>query len=71
MDEPAELFITDDFSAYKGAMTGLKRNVIHVRHIHQPPYGRIVIDEIEVNEREIVTTIVYPYGYNERYLIGD
>ncbi|MHA1283669.1 MAG: DDE-type integrase/transposase/recombinase [Promethearchaeota archaeon] len=56
LNEPVELFITDDFSAYKGAMTGLKRNVIHVRHIHQPPYGRIVVDEIEVNEREIVTT---------------
>ena len=50
------LFITDDFSAYKGAMTGLKRNLIHVRHIHQPPYGRIVIDEIEVTNKQIVTT---------------
>jgi transposase-like protein len=50
------LIATDDFSAYKGAMTGLRRNILHVRHIHQPPYGRIVIDQIEAKEKEIITT---------------
>ncbi len=56
LDHPIEMLITDDFSTYKGVATGLKRDLIHVRHIHQPPYGRIVIDKIEIKEKEIITT---------------
>ncbi|MHA1394316.1 MAG: hypothetical protein ACTSRZ_12490 [Promethearchaeota archaeon] len=37
-------------------MTELKRNVIQVRHLQQPPYGLIVADELKVNKKEIVTT---------------
>ena len=56
LDVQVGMLITDDFSTYKGVATGLKRNFIHVRHIHQPPYGRIVIDRIEIKEKEIITT---------------
>ena len=55
LDNPVEIFITDDFSTYKGVVTGLKRDLIHVRHIHKPPYGRMVVDKIEIREKEIVT----------------
>jgi len=50
------ILITDDFSAYKGVATGLKRDLIHVRHIHKPPYGRVVIDKIEIKGKKIITT---------------
>jgi len=53
---PIGMLITDDFSTYKGVATGLKRDLIHIRHIHQPPYGRIVIDKIKIKENEIITT---------------
>jgi len=56
LDQPVRMVITDDFSTYKGVATGLERDLIHVRHIHQPPYGRIVIDKIEIKEKEIITT---------------
>jgi len=54
LGKKVKIFITDDFSAYKGVATDLGRNIIHVRHIHQPPYGRIVVDMIEHREKEIV-----------------
>jgi transposase-like protein len=56
LNQSVGMLITDDFSTYKGVATGLKRDLIHVRHIHQPPYGRVVIDKIEIIEKEIVTT---------------
>ena len=56
LDYQIGMLITDDFSTYKGVATGLKRDLIHVRHIHQPPYGRIVIDKIEIKQKEIITT---------------
>jgi hypothetical protein len=56
LNKTIEILVTDDFSTYKGVATGLKRDLIHVRHIHQPPYGRIVVDKIEIKEKEIVTT---------------
>lgn len=56
LNQPVGMLITDDFSTYKGVATGLKRDLIHVRHIHQPPYGRIVIDKIEFTKKEIITT---------------
>lgn len=58
LDHSIEMLITDDFSTYKGVATGLKRDLIHVRHIHQPPHGRIVIDKIEIKQKEIITTHV-------------
>ena len=56
LDCPIGMLITDDFSVYKAVATGLKRDLIHVRHIHKPPYGRMVIDKIEIGDKEIITT---------------
>lgn len=50
-----KMMVTDDFSTYKGVATELGRDIIHVRHIHKPPYGRIVVDKIEHKENEIIT----------------
>jgi hypothetical protein len=55
LGKEVKLFATDDFSAYKGVANGLGRDIIHVRHIHKPPHGRIVVDVIEHREKEIVT----------------
>jgi len=55
LDKEVKIFITDDFPTYKGVAIGLERDIIHVRHIHKPPYGRIVVDEITRKENEIIT----------------
>ena len=34
LDKEIEMLIIDDFSTYKGVATGLKRDLIHIRHIH-------------------------------------
>jgi len=39
--EPPKIIITDDFSTYKKAVKLLKYNLVHIRHIHRPPYGHI------------------------------
>lgn len=43
------LLVTDGFQVYVGVAKALKRNIIHIRHIHKPPYGRIEIDFYSVN----------------------
>ncbi|MHA1439374.1 MAG: DDE-type integrase/transposase/recombinase [Promethearchaeota archaeon] len=55
LGKKAKMMITDDFQVYKSAATDLGRDMIHVRHIHSPPYGRIVVDMIEHREKEIIT----------------
>jgi len=55
LGKEVKIFMTDDFSVYKGVATGLERDIIHVRHIHKPPHGRIVVDMIDHREKEIVT----------------
>ena len=42
-----EIIISDDFSTYKKVVKLLGFDIIHIRHIHKPPYGRIVIDIIK------------------------
>lgn len=55
LGKEVKTFFTDDFSTYKGVATDLGRDIIHVRHIHKPPHGRIVVDVVEHREKEIVT----------------
>jgi hypothetical protein len=55
LGKKAKMMITDDFQVYKSVVTDLGRDMIHVRHIHSPPYGRIVVDMIEHQEKEIIT----------------
>jgi len=49
------ILVTDDFSTYKGVATGLGYDLIHVRHVHKPPYGRICIDLIRHAEKSVKT----------------
>jgi len=56
IDKQIPILVTDDFSTYKGVATGLGYDLIHVRHVHKPPYGRICIDLIR-HEKKLVKTI--------------
>jgi len=65
-----KLMVTDGFQVYMGVAFQLKRNIIHVRHIHKPPYGRVEVDIYTVGDHEVdivhvescVDISVYP-GY--------
>ncbi|MHA1143554.1 MAG: DDE-type integrase/transposase/recombinase [Candidatus Helarchaeota archaeon] len=52
------ILVTDDFSTYKGVATGLGYDLVHVRHVHKPPYGRICIDLIRHGKKSVKTTHV-------------
>ncbi len=41
-----KFLVTDDFSTYKGVAFALGRDIVHVRHVHKPPYGRVVVDVV-------------------------
>lgn len=51
------ILVTDGFLAYIGVAQALNHPLIHIRHIHQPPYGRIVIDIYKMinNELHLIT----------------
>lgn len=49
------ILVTDDFSTYKGVATGLGHDLIHVRHVHKPPFGRVCIDLIRHEEKRVKT----------------
>jgi transposase-like protein len=48
MNTPIKIFATDGLTAYKGVALALHHDLIHIRHIHSPPYGRIEIDAIKL-----------------------
>jgi hypothetical protein len=39
-----KVLITDGFQGYQTFAKSLNRDIIHVRHIHRPPYGMVEID---------------------------
>ena len=47
MPRGVEVIVTDDFTAYQAVVLALQINLVHVRCIHKPPYGRVVIDAIQ------------------------
>lgn len=59
LDTPIPIFATDGLSTYKGVALALHHDLIHIRHIHAPPYGRVEIDAIKLlsspGEVEIMT----------------
>lgn len=60
LDMPVDVFLTDGLSTYKGITLSFGHDIIHVRHIHQPPYGRVEIDAIHhlsVPGDVVITTI--------------
>ena len=40
LEEPLDLFVTDGLTTYKGVALALHHDLIHIRHIHQPPKCR-------------------------------
>lgn len=56
MPNGLEMLITDGFTTYKGVARGLNRAIIHVRHIHKPPYGRIEIDTYTYTKHDVIIT---------------
>jgi len=56
--DPPKIIITDDFSTYKKAVKLLKYNLIHIRHIHKPPYGCIIMDIHKYKHNKLVITSV-------------
>ena len=55
LGRPISILITDDYSTYKGVATGLGHDLIHVRHVHKPPYGRTCIDLVRHDEKAVKT----------------
>lgn len=44
MKRGVSAIVSDDFSAYQGAVLALRTDLVHVRCVHKPPYGRVIID---------------------------
>ncbi len=57
-----QILVTDGFLTYKGVAMemakNMKKELIHVRHIHKPPYGRIEVDMYQPNLHGIKLTTV-------------
>ena len=53
-----DLLVTDGFSGYRKAIKLAGLSIIHVEHIHKPPYGRVIITKIEQNKTEIKETSI-------------
>lgn len=51
-----QMLISDGFQVYIGVALELKHELIHVRHIHKPPYGRIEIHHYSYRETELIVT---------------
>jgi transposase-like protein len=44
MKRGVSIIVTDDFPAYQGVVLALRTDILHVRCVHKPPYGRVIID---------------------------
>ena len=55
---PPDLIVTDGFAGYRKAMLLAGLSLIHVEHIHKPPYGRVIITQIENTPTEITETSI-------------
>lgn len=55
MEELFTHLISDAYPAYTRVAKMLGRDIVHVQHIHKPPYGRIIIDRIHHEPDKIIT----------------
>ncbi len=53
-----DLIVTDGFSGYRKAIKLAGLSIIHIEHIHKPPYGRVIITKIEQTKTEIKETSI-------------
>ena len=51
-----KIFMTDGFSAYKNVAKKIGYDLIHVQCIPEPPYKRVIIDQILYVGNEVITT---------------
>jgi hypothetical protein len=54
LKKPFTHLITDGFSSYKKVAKMIGRDIIHVQHIHKPPYGRVIITKITHTAEKII-----------------
>ncbi|MCF2140144.1 MAG: hypothetical protein K9W44_08830 [Candidatus Lokiarchaeota archaeon] len=52
-----QLLISDGFQVYVGVARKLGKNLTHVRHIHKPPYRRIIVEIYSYDEFDVSKTI--------------
>jgi len=45
-----QILVSDGFLVYIGVARALNKDLIHIRHIHKPPYGRIIIEIYKYGE---------------------
>lgn len=53
-----DLIVTDGFAGYRKALLLAGLSLIHIEHIHKPPYGRVIITHIENTPTEITETAI-------------
>jgi len=70
LNYPIEVLATDGFSTYKGVALALHHDLIHVRHIHQPPYGRIEVDTITLQETPEEVEVMTIATINDIFQVG-
>ena len=51
-----KIFVTDGLSVYKNVAKKIGYDLIHVQCIHEPPYKRVIIDQILYVGNEVITT---------------
>ncbi len=44
MKRGVSIIVSDDFPAYQGVVLALRADILHVRCVHKPPYGRVILD---------------------------
>ena len=61
LPSPFEILVTDGLSQYIGIAQDFGRDIIHIRHIHKPPFGRIIISTIQHTPAKIIRTDIATY----------
>ncbi|MHA1299160.1 MAG: DDE-type integrase/transposase/recombinase, partial [Candidatus Helarchaeota archaeon] len=59
--DPIDLLVTDGLSQYTGVAQDFGHDLIHIRHIHKPPFGRAIISTIKHTPEKIITTNAATY----------
>lgn len=52
------VLVSDGFRGYQGAVYRLDHDIIHVRHIHKPPYGRLSIESYKIEPQKVLVQVI-------------
>ncbi len=58
---PIDILVTDGLNQYVGIAQEFGYDLIHVRHIHKPPFGRVIISTIQHTSTQINTVNAATY----------